>query len=46
MYKGVVKWQADAAAFIVQGSAFATHNLKNVAAWEVIGNIFQTPELL
>jgi hypothetical protein len=44
--KGVVKWEAANAAFIIQGNAFRTHNLGGVGQWEVIGNIFQTPELL
>jgi hypothetical protein len=44
--KGVVKWQPTAAAFVIQGNTFITGNLSKVSLWEVIGNIFENPELL
>jgi hypothetical protein len=44
--KGVIKWQAASAGFVIHGNSFVTSNLSKVSEWEVIGNIFQTPELL
>lgn len=48
---GVIKWDGDLAAFVMQGlwpdgQTWHSSNLKNVGQAKVIGNIFQNPGVL
>lgn len=48
---GVIKWDGEKAAFVAEGAfedggGWKTLNLEDAAKWNLIGNIFITPELL